>query len=222
MTQRRGTHDKEVFALAARQADAPQRDALRERLLQAGDAERRAIERDLHDGVQQHLIALAVNLQLARTSAEDDPAATVALLEQMSRDVQQALDDTMRLAQRVYPSLLERGGLAAALRTAAVTAGVRASIEVPTGASYPADIARTICFCWDEALAAAAAGGRAATIAISADEDVLVFEVGMDATHLDGVFEGIGVRCEALGGRMTVRSEPARGTRVTGSLPLSR
>ncbi len=222
MTQRRGVPDEEVVVLTAQQADALQESRLCERLLLAVDADRLAIERKLHDGVQQHLISLAVNLQLARTSADDDPAATVALIEEMRRDVQQALDDTMQLAQRVYPSLLERGGLAVTLRTAAVTAGVRASIEVPAGASLPPNIARTICFCWDEALGAAAAEGRAATITVRADDDALVFEVAADATCSDGAFEGIGVRCEALGGRMTVQSGPSGGTRVTGSLPLSR
>jgi signal transduction histidine kinase len=184
------------------------------------DAERRAIERDLHDGVQQQLISLGVNLQLARAAADDDPAATVALIEEMRRDVGEALADTMRLAQRVYPSLLERGGLAAALRAAAVCAGVRASVDVPAGASYAPKIARTICFCWDEALAAAAVEGCAATITLRVEGELLVFEVATDADHSDGAFLGLGVRCEALGGRMTVRSEPAHGTRVTGSVPL--
>src|SRR5262249_24035966 len=139
----------------------------------------------------------------------------------MRDDVQQALDETMRLAQRVYPSLLERAGLAVALRAAAVNAGVRASVEVPAGASYPPQIARTICFCWDKALRAAAAESRAATISIRAHGDVPVFEVATDAAGSDGAFAGVAVRCEALGGGMTVRSEPARGTRVTGSLPVS-
>src|SRR5262249_6447396 len=152
------------IVLAARQAVALQESL--DRLLLAADEDRWAIERDLHDGVQQHLISLAVNLQLARTSADDDPAATVVLIEQMRDDVQQALDETMRLAQRVYPSLFERAGLAVALRAAAVNAGVRASVEVPAGASYPPQIARTICFCWDKALRVAAAESRAATISI--------------------------------------------------------
>jgi signal transduction histidine kinase len=220
MTQRRGIHDEEVVVLTARQTDALQESL--DRMLLAVDADRRAIERDLHDGVQQHLISLAVNLQLARASADDDRAATVALIEQMRRDVQQALDDTMRLAQRVYPSVLERGGLAATLRTAAVTVGVRASINVPAGASYPPNIARTICFCWDEALRGAAAESCSATITVREEEHVLVFEVATNATYPDGAFEGIAVRCQALGGRMTLHSEPARGTRVTGSLSLSR
>ena len=75
----------------------------RRRLVLAADADRRAIERELHEGVQQHLVALAVNLQLARQSADADPEAAKELLEQMGRDVQQALDETAQLAQRIYP-----------------------------------------------------------------------------------------------------------------------
>ena len=98
--------------------------ASRERLVLAADAERRSIERELHDGPQQHLVALAVNLQLARRLADADPAAAKLLLEEMGRDVRQALDETGKLAHRIYPPLLEAGGLAAALRSAAVAVGV--------------------------------------------------------------------------------------------------
>ena len=70
----------------------------------------------------------------------------------MGRDVQQALDETALLAQRIYPPLLEAGGLAAALRSAAVTAGVPASVDVAAGSNYPPEVARTVYMCWLEAL----------------------------------------------------------------------
>src|SRR6476469_4046720 len=93
--------------------------ASRKRIALAADAERRRIEHDLHSGVRQHLVALAVNLQLTGSLVDADPAAAQTLLDEMARHVQQALDETARLAQRIYPPLLEAGGLAVALRSAA-------------------------------------------------------------------------------------------------------
>src|SRR5436190_20046292 len=91
--------------------------ASRKRIVLAADAERRALERALHETVHQQLIALAVNMQLAVEAADADPTAAKTLLEAMGGDVKSALDDTAKLAQRMYPPLLDGGGLAAALRT---------------------------------------------------------------------------------------------------------
>ena len=98
----------------------------------AADDDRRRIERELHDGVQQHLVALAVNLQLASGLTEADPAAAKALLDEMKHDVQRALEEAARLAQRIHPPLLEASSLAASLRAAASSAGVTSSVEVTT------------------------------------------------------------------------------------------
>ena len=193
--------------------------ASRERLVLAADADRRRIERELHDGPQQHLVALSVNLQLARDLADADPPAAQALLGEMERDVQQALDETAQLAQRIYPPLLEVGGLAAALRSAAVSAGARVSIDVATGARYPPEVAGTVYLCWLGALEHVDAGARAA-VTVRHEEEGIVFEI-----VTDGVGAELGRlrdRVEALGGRLTIRSEPGGGTRVAGSLPLSR
>jgi signal transduction histidine kinase len=195
--------------------------ASRERLVLAADVDRRAIERDLHDGVQQHLIALAVNLQLAGPLTKDDPAAAKALIDEMKRDVQQALDDVAQLAHRIYPALLEAGGLAAALRALAVSAGIPATVDVAGGSVYPPEIARTVCLCWLEALDGARGESRA-RITVGEEEGVLVFEVVTDGARSEGGFDRLRDRSEALGGRMTVRSEPGAVTRVSGSLPLSR
>ena len=106
--------------------------AARERLVRAADADRRAIERELHGGVQQRLVALATTLQLAQLEAEPD-SAVKAFLDEMTRDVRQALDETALLAQGIYPSALELGGLAALLRAAAVAADVPAAVDVSDG-----------------------------------------------------------------------------------------
>lgn len=195
--------------------------ASRERLVLTADADRHSIERDLHEGVQQHLVALAVNLQLAGALADTDPSAAKALLDEMRRDVQQALDETAQLAQRIYPPLLEAGGLAAALRSAAVTAGVPASVEVTANASYPPEVARTVYLCCLEALEHAGAEARA-TITVREEEGAIAFEIVEDGAASDSGLDRLGDRVEALGGRLTIRSEPGRGTRVAGSLPLSR
>ena len=200
--------------------------ASRERLVLAADADRRGIERDLHDGPQQQLVALAANLQLARRLADADPAAAKALLEEMGRELQQALDETGKLAHRIYPPLLEAGGLAVALRAAAASVGVAARIEVAAGAGYPPEVAGAVYFCCLEVLERAGEGARA-TVTVRDEEGALVFEVVVDragsvAPALDGLLTRLRDRVEALGGQLTVRSEPGEGTRVSGSLGLSR
>lgn len=200
--------------------------ASRERLVVAADADRRRIERELHDGPQQHLVALAVNLQLARQRAGPDPAAVNALLDEMARDVQHALEEVGKLAHRIYPPLLEAGGLAAALRSAAASVGVLSRIDVAADAGYPPEVAGVAYFCCLEVLERAGDGARA-TVAVRHEEEALVFEVyedgnGSEATISTGVLSCLRDRVEALGGQLTIRSEPGRGTRVSGSLPLSR
>src|SRR6476646_11294130 len=117
--------------------------ASRKRLVVAADADRRSIERDLHDGVHQLFVALAVNLQLLGQAVDSDPAAAGRVLQDMGRDVQRGLDETVRLAQRIYPPMLEAGGLGALLRSAAVDAGVPASVEVAAGPDHPAEVEMT-------------------------------------------------------------------------------
>ena len=194
--------------------------ASRRRLVLAADADRRTIERELHERVQQYLVALAVNLQLAEQSVDADPAATKALLAEMGRDVQRALDESAQLAQRIYPPLIAAGGLAAALRSAAGAAGVRASLEVTAGASFPPEVAGTVYWCCLEALQHAGAGARA-TVTVRAEQEAVVFEVVEDGSRSGAGLERLRDRVEALDGRLTIRSEPGRGTRVSGSVPLS-
>lgn len=194
--------------------------AARKRLVLAADADRRTIERDLHDGVHQHLVALAVNLQLAVRAADSDSAAAKTLLEEMGRDVQQALDETALLAQRIYPATLEAGGLAALLRSAVVNAAAPASVDVAAGSRCPPEVGMTIYLCWLDTLAGGT-GETPVSITVGEEKDALVFEVsGAPRTDVD--LERLRDRVEALGGRLTITSGPDRGSRVSGSLPLSR
>jgi signal transduction histidine kinase len=192
----------------------------RKRLALAADADRRRIERDLHDGVRQHLVALAVNLQLMGRLADADPAAARALLDEMSDHVQQALDETVQLAQWIYPPLLEAGGLAVALRSAAASIGVTVSVEVAAGGRYPHEVAAAVYWCFLETLERAGAGAQA-TIIVRDDAGALAFEIAEDGDHPEVELEPLRDRVEALGGELTIRSQPGRGTRVSGALPLS-
>jgi signal transduction histidine kinase len=194
--------------------------ASRKRLALAADAERRRIEHDLHSGVRQHLVALAVNLQLTGRLVGTDPAAAQTLLDEMGLHVQQALDETTELAQRIYPPLLEAGGLAVALRSAAASLGITASIEVEADARYPHEIAAAVYWCCLESLEHADAGVHAA-IAVRDEEGALAFEIVAEGDHSSAELERLRDRVEAFGGRLTIRSGPGRSTRVSGAIPLS-
>lgn len=194
--------------------------AARKRLVLAADADRRTIERDLHDRVHQHLVAVAVVLQLAEQAADPDPAAGT-LLEEMRRDVQQALDETALLAQRIYPATLEVGGLAALLRSAAVNAGVPASVNVTAGSSHSPEGAMTVYLCW-LAMLARGSGERRVTIVVCERQGALTFEITGQAARSNPDLDRVRDRVEALGGRLAIRSEPDRSIRVSGTLPVAR
>jgi signal transduction histidine kinase len=201
------TSDEQIEALRAS----------RRRLLAAADGERRLIERRLHDGVHQQLVALAVNLQLASTLTDSDPGAARTLLDEMARDVHQALAETTQLAQRLYPPL-DVVGLAALLRSAAAAAGVRATVDVDldTGKTYPRELMETVYLCWLETLEHAAETGRAA-VKLRTDADVLTFEIVIEG---DAALEPSRDRVEALGGRLSSRSDSDGHTQISGSVPL--
>jgi signal transduction histidine kinase len=137
----------------------------------------------------------------------------------MASDVQEALDEAARLAQRIYPQLLEGGGLAAAFRSVAVSAGIPASVEVNAGSTYAPEILRTLYLCWLEALENARGDARAMAT-VWEEKGALRFEFPIAGGGWTGL-EGLRDRVEALGGRLTVESQPGRGTYVSGSLPVS-
>ena len=164
-------------------------------------------------------VAVAVNLQLARQLVDSDPAAAAELLDNMGRDVDVALEETGKLAHRIYPPLLEAGGLTAALRAAAVNTGVQARIRVD-GVRLPTS-AGALYFCCLEALEHAGRGARA-TIDVRVEDGILVFEVTDDGALGNVGYDGMRDRVEALGGTLSALSEPDGGNRLYGSLPLRR
>jgi signal transduction histidine kinase len=191
----------------------------RRRLAVTTDAERRGLERSLHDGVQQHLVGLATNLELVAGSMDADPAAAKELLAEMARDIQDAIDLTRKLADRIYPPQLEAGGLIAALRSAAADANVPARIEIARNQTYPPEVAGAIYFCCRDLLEDLSAGSTVA-IRVQNEGQALAFDIVVDGDlHADRSL--FGDRIEALGGRWAIEAGSGHRTRVRGSLPLS-
>lgn len=181
------------------------------------DAERRSLERALHDGVQQRLVGLAANLEIAAASIDADPVAAKRLLAETGRDARNALEETRRLAHRIYPPLLEVGGLRVALRSAAASADVPVRINVVPGAAFPPEIAGAVYFCCLVFIESVAAGTPVA-ISISLEAGTLTFEIEADGdVHAERL--PLRDRVEALGGRLTIDGSGSQ-TRAVGSLPL--
>ena len=192
----------------------------RARLITAADQERRRLERDLHDGAQQHLVALAVLIRLARTAGHD---RYQPLLSEASGLVETALAEIRRLAHGIYPPLLVSGGLAQALPAVAAHAPVPAQLNLHGLGRYPASIETALYFCCSEALQNAAKhGGPDTTVTITAraDERMLTLTISDTGRGFDPATIGTGLtnmtdRLSAIGGNLVIDTAPGRGTRVT-------
>jgi signal transduction histidine kinase len=211
--------------------------ASRARVVAAADSERRKIERNLHDGAQQHLVALAVTVRLAHQLATTDPAQARELLDQLGRDLQDAVQELRDLAHGIYPPVLMDRGLVAALESAAARAPLPVEVVAEGDVGrFAQEVEAAVYFCCLEALQNAgkhAGAGAAATVTIrrppAADgRDTVTFTVADDGAGFDPVgsagrghgFVNMGDRLGAIGGTVTVESAPGRGTRVTGSVPV--
>jgi len=196
--------------------------ASRARLLATADAERRKIERSLHDGVQQDLVALAVKLQLARRLADSEPEAAQRLVDEIGDEIKEALVGVRALSERIYPSLLAERGLAEALRGVA-TVGVSARIEATGLGRYPPDFEGAVYFCCRDALESAAARGARPTLRIWQEDDALRFEVTRDGESSDlaeSELQSIRDRVDTLGGRLTIVTAPGGGPPISAAIPL--
>jgi signal transduction histidine kinase len=201
----------------------------RTRILASGDRERRRIERDLHDGAQQRLVALGIQLQLAEDLIKRDPERGFEKLHALGGEVGRTLEEIQALARGVYPSLLGDRGLTEALRAAALRLPMTATVGPDGLGRYPADVENAVYFCCLEAMQNAskhAGAGAVITIALG-ESDGLVFEVRDDGVGFDRsvVAAGAGLtnmqdRLAALGGEIAVRSAPGAGTVVSGRIPL--
>jgi len=201
----------------------------RARIVASADAERRRVERDLHDGAQQHLVALAVNLRITRDIITDDPETAAGMLEQLADEVKATIQELRDLAHGIYPPLLADSGLGEALSAA----GRRNPLPVIVAADgigrYSLEIESAIYFCCLEALQNAAKHAAGATVNVRLWEESggLLFSVADDgpgfeaslATRGHG-YMNMADRLGAIGGTVRWESAPGSGTRVLGSVPL--
>ncbi len=202
----------------------------RRRIVTAADESRRRIERNLHDGAQQHLVALAVKVGLARQLVESDPATVMTMLEELRSDVQTTLAELRELAHGIYPPLLRDRGLAEALRTAANRAALPTEVTSEGIERYPTETEAAVYFCCLEAMQNAgkhAGEGASITVMITGDERHLDFTVADDGAGFDPAiavdghgFVNMRDRLGAVGGTLTVESSPGSGTKIIGRIPL--
>ena len=202
---------------------AAQLTASRARLITAADKERRRIERDLHDGAQQHLVALAVLIQLARTADAD---RSQILLIEASTLLNTAIAEIRRLAHGIYPPLLISGGLARALPATTAHAAVPVQLNLQELARYPAPIEAALYYCCSEALQNAAKhGGPDTTVTITAcaDDEGLTVAISDTGPGFHPATIGTGLtnmtdRLAAIGGKLVIDTAPGRGTRITATV----
>jgi signal transduction histidine kinase len=202
--------------------------ASRQRLVRAQDEERRKLERNIHDGAQQQLVALSVKLRLLGQLTDHDPEKAKALATELQAESADALENLRDLARGIYPPLLADQGLAAALESQARKAAVPVTVESDGVGRYAQEIEAAVYFCCLEALQNIAkyAEARAAIIRLSNGAETLTFEVADDGRGFDPASTGYGTglqgmadRLDALGGTLEVRSSPGAGTTVVGRVP---
>ena len=223
------------MALENERLEAELRSTLRElrasrlRILSAADRERRRIERDLHDGAQQRLVALGIQLELAAELAGSDPDRVARRLRELAHDVDDAVDELRALARGLVPPMLVERGIADALREAAASSPLIARVQSVGLRRYAPEVESAVYFCCREALQNAAKhaeGARFATVRLWEDRE-LHFEVRDDGaglplgprtygTGLTNMRDRIG----AVGGRLTIESAAGEGTCVAGTTPL--
>jgi signal transduction histidine kinase len=202
--------------------------ASRQRLVAAQDQERRRIERNIHDGAQQQLVALAVKVRLAEQMVTRDPEKAVALLSELGGHVQETLDDLRDLARGIYPPLLADQGLVAALEAQARKSAIPVAVSPNGVGRYPQEVEGGVYFCVLEALQNVAkyAHARSVDVRLVASKGSLAFEVADDGRGFDpATASGSGLtnmrdRLEALRGSLVIRSSPGSGTTIVGRVPV--
>jgi signal transduction histidine kinase len=200
--------------------------ASRARIVEAGDAERRRLERDLHDGVQQRLVTLSLALGMARTQATGVNPELAALLEAAAGEAQAAITELRELARGIHPAVLTETGLAGAVQALAERSPVATTITAVPEGRYPAQIEATAYFVVSEALANIAKHAAASSTRITVRELTgrLVVEVSDDGTggaRPDGGsgLRGLADRVAAAGGVLRIDSPPGAGTRLEADIP---
>jgi signal transduction histidine kinase len=197
--------------------------------LSSADRERQRIERDLHDGAQQSLVALRIRLELAGELLRESPVGAERVLGELGAEVDAALEQVRSLARGIYPSVLSDRGLRDALRAAALRSPVRNTVDMDGIGRYPREIETAIYFCCLEAMQNAmkhAGGVKTISVSVAAKDD-LRFEVRDDGAGFteDEMRVGAGLtnmhdRLAAVGGLLRIRTSSGKGTSVSGAVPL--
>jgi signal transduction histidine kinase len=203
--------------------------ASRQRIVSAQDQERRRLERNIHDGAQQQLVALSVKLRLLKALTGKDPAKAGELVDQLQAESQDALENLRDLARGIYPPLLADKGLAAALEAQARKTALPVTVEPNGVGRYPQEAEAAAYFCVLEALQNAAkhASASAVTVRLREDDGLLAFEVSDDGSGFDveetpsgSGLQNMADRVEALGGSVSITSWPGAGTTIVGRIPV--
>jgi signal transduction histidine kinase len=201
----------------------------RQRIVAAQDDERRALERNIHDGAQQHLVALAVKLKLTKTLVTRAPERATAMLGQLRGEVGDTLSALRELASGIYPAALEEGGVAQALEAATYDFPVPTVIESEGLRRYPIESEATVYFCCLEALQNIAkyAAAQSVRVTLREADGSLAFSVRDDGMGFDpestvwgSGLRNISDRVAAARGSVEVSSRPGSGTTIAGSIPV--
>jgi PAS domain S-box-containing protein len=227
-TETRIAEFTDLVALALSSTDAyAQLTASRARIVEAGDAERRRLERNLHDGAQQRLVSLSLALRLARTRLHTDPESARSLLEAASEELATALEELRELARGIHPAILTDRGLTPALEALANRSPVPVSIHSLPEERLPAQVEAAAYYVVSESLANVAkyAGASQVDVAVVCQNGWAFVEVadngagGADPGRGSGLL-GLADRVEALAGNLDVESPVGEGTRVRARIPL--
>ena len=226
--ERRMAEFTEIVAIAIANAESrTQLAASRARVIAATDATRRRLERDLHDGAQQRLVSLALELRQVESAIPADLAELRTDLDRMAGDLTDALDELRELSRGIHPVILSEGGLGPALRTIARRAGVPVELDVRTASRFPEPVEVAAYYVVSEAVTNTTkhAAATHVRVMLEAVEGALILRVrddgagGADPAAGSGL-TGLRDRVEALGGSIHVTSPPGEGTTVDVSLPL--
>ena len=226
-TERRIAEFTDLVALALASTDArSQLAASRARIVEAGDAERRRLERNLHDGAQQRLVSLSLALRLARSRLSEDPEASATLLAAAGEELATALEELRELARGIHPAILTDRGLAPALEALAARTPVPVNLRAVPAERLPGQVEAAAYYVVSESLANVAKYARASSVdvAVVCDDGWATVEVcddgvgGADAAAGSGL-RGLADRVEALDGHLVVDSPDGAGTRVLARIP---
>jgi signal transduction histidine kinase len=212
------------------EASARELTGSRARIAAGAALERRRIERDLHDGAQQRLVALRIELELAEELVHRDPELGASRLRELEHELDEALEELRSLAHGVYPPLLADRGLAEALRSAAMRSPLRVEIQAHAVGRYGAEIESAVYFCVLEALQNVIKHARDARLVVVSFDGCtaaeLRFSVSDDGPGTAAIRAGAGItnmrdRLAAIGGELEVTSKPGVGMTVRGRAPTA-